>query len=49
MNIQTLTIYLTQKVGTLATKNKKITLITTGISTKRTKMIANSLAYLATE
>jgi len=52
-NTQTLTIHLTQnkkqKVRTLATKNKKITSNTTGISTNRTKMIANSLAYLATE
>ena len=48
MNIQTLTIDLTQnktqKVGTLATK--KSTSSTTSISTKRTKVIANNLAYL---
>jgi len=51
--IANLTIHLTQnktqKAGNLATKNKKIISSTTGISTKRTKMIANSLAYLVAE
>ena len=41
-NTQTLIIHLTQQ------KTKKSISSTTGISTKRRKMIANSFAYLAT-